>query len=909
MFSPLGKKKLLLQIKRAKEQGLDTTHLLSPEKNDGSDEDSEDDENLNQLERERRDKNIRIKELASQGDRVFIKGNVTSTKNLVRLLNADDDPLTVTVMYKVLNSTVRYNPERDRVVLKAFESKQIDYDLFRSYLHSAFWLSFTDEEFAHLTKIFDKDGTKYFDGYQFMIAFIKMNSLRKDNEAEEVRRKKILHAKEKAVEIERKRLEAEKKMELSANFNFDDSIKFQAIKKMEKAAKDFDPKHPQSPNLDGLMGVPLVKPAEFREILKRTFNLAVDKAELGVILLEFNNYLNKNINLPPILDKDDTIDTPVYYEDNVSPDKTIQSNISNGVLDTKQVECAKFIKYFLKLGLELRDKERVSNLKKQEYLNKLAEDERIRKQQELDGKLTVLVDFDYSEKDEGTCMHKLLEAATKYDKNGPGVQALDGFECDSLSAVEFADVVRRTFNLRLSPCELAVLLKKYGDGGNYPSNGTRIPCKQFIQQFLKIGIDERHKLHIKQLEKQRELDRIAQEAHTAKVKAVQEKKTFKIDFIYGDGVKKSAMQKLIDASMKYDKARGASLASFEPAFLSQMEFSQAIVRTFNLILTPKELGFVVDLMNNDERLNAKPSTPPSKTGKSKNNDENNSFTGSKISFSQKKDDDSILTDHSGKVIHCKSFLNAFFSMGNTEREKIHIETIKKQREAERQRQKEHDEKIKAQANKLDIEIDYDYNDEIRDVALAKMTEAAIKYDKSHPAAKSLEGFDCKALPATLFKEMLRRTFNLILTGKEAGAIVNFFDKKGDNNIICVEFLNFFVQLGITERAKEHKAMLERQTEENKLRALEDKAKVDALVLKPIEVDMAYTDDDKESAMSKLLAAAEGFDKNHPAAPSLTSFDPLTLTYGQFRESLKRTFNIILTPKELGIILRYNFLKY
>jgi hypothetical protein len=901
MFSPLGKKKLLLQIKRAKEQGLDTTHLVSPDKNEGSDEDSEDEKPLNPLERERKDKNMRIVELASQGDRVFIKGNVTSTKNLVRLLNLDDDPLTVAVMYKLLNSTVRYNPERDRVVLKAFESKQIDYDLFRSYLHSAFWLVFTDQEFAHLTKIFDKDGTKYFDGYQFMIAFIKLNSLRKDNEAEEVRRKKILYAKEQALEIERKRLEAEKKMELNANFDYDDSIKFHAIKKMEKAAKDFDPKHPQSPNLDGLMGVPLVKPAEFREILKRTFNLAVDKAELGVILVEFNNYLNKNINAPPNPDQEDSIDICVQNDGNiVSPDKTVQSNVSTGAVDTKQVQCAKFIKYFLKVGLELRDKERVSNLKKQEYLNKLAEDERIRKQQELDGKLTVLVDFDYSEKDEGTCMHKLLEAATKYDKNGPGVQALDGFECDSLSAVEFTDVVRRTFNLRLTPKELAIMLKKYGDSGNHPNNGTRVPCKQFIQQFLKIGIDERYKLHLKQLERQKELDRLAHEEHIAKMKAVQEKKTFKIDFIYGEGVKKSAMQKLIDASMKYDKARGSSLASFEPAFLSQMEFSQAIVRTFNLILTPKELGFVVDLMNNEERVNTKP-IAPSKLEKSKrgNNNDNHSVTGS-LASSQKKDDDSIFVDHSGKVIHCKSFLNAFFAMGNSEREKIHIETIKKHRQAEKQRQIEHEEKIKAQANKLDIEIDYDYNDEIRDTALAKMTEAAIKYDKSHPAAKSLEGFDCKTLPATLFKEMLRRTFNLVLNGKEAGAIVNFFDKKGDNNIICVDFLNFFVQLGITERAKEHKAMIERQVEENRQRMLEDKAKVDALVLKPIEVDMAYTNDDKESAMSKLLTAAEGFDKNHPAAPSLISFDPLTLTYGQFRESLKRTFNIILTPKELGM---------
>jgi Ca2+-binding EF-hand superfamily protein len=55
-------------------------------------------------------------------------------------------------------------------------------------------------------------------------------------------------------------------------------------------------------------------------------------------------------------------------------------------------------------------------------------------------------------------------------------------------------------------------------------------------------------------------------------------------------------------------------------------------------------------------------------------------------------------------------------------------------------------------------------------------------------------------------------------------------------------------------------------------------------------------------MQKLRTASEGFDKNHPAAPSLEAFDTAYLTPGIFRENLKRVFNVIASPKEIGYLL-------
>ena len=73
-----------------------------------------------------------------------------------------------------------------------------------------------------------------------------------------------------------------------------------------------------------------------------------------------------------------------------------------------------------------------------------------------------------------------------------------------------------------------------------------------------------------------------------------------------------------------------------------------------------------------------------------------------------------------------------------------------------------------------MELDFEYTDDDRDSALTKMTVAALKYDKSHPAAMSLDGFECRSLTPVAFKEILRATFNLRLQPKEAAALVDHF---------------------------------------------------------------------------------------------------------------------------------------
>ncbi len=53
------------------------------------------------------------------------------------------------------------------------------------------------------------------------------------------------------------------------------------------------------------------------------------------------------------------------------------------------------------------------------------------------------------------------------------------------------------------------------------------------------------------------------------------------------------------------------------------------------------------------------------------------------------------------------------------------------------------------------------------------------------------------------------------------------------------------------------------------------------------VDTQFSEEDKASIMAKIDHASEGFDKNHPAAPSLEAFEVAYMPPGLFRENLKR----------------------
>jgi hypothetical protein len=150
---------------------------------------------------------------------------------------------------------------------------------------------------------------------------------------------------------------------------------------------------------------------------------------------------------------------------------------------------------------------------------------------------------------------------------------------------------------------------------------------------------------------------------------------------------KSGMTKLVEASVKFDRAKGGSVSSFDKLFLTQREFKEALISAFQVSLTSCELGALV-----------------------------------------------CVFDKGGcGTIHSKTFLNSFMQLGAKERDSRHLKQLATNKEGERLMKAA--KKIAAQENKLNIDIDYNFTDVDRDSALVKFLESATKYDKSAPGDK------------------------------------------------------------------------------------------------------------------------------------------------------------------------------
>ena len=71
-----------------------------------------------------------------------------------------------------------------------------------------------------------------------------------------------------------------------------------------------------------------------------------------------------------------------------------------------------------------------------------------------------------------------------------------------------------------------------------------------------------------------------------------------------------------------------------------------------------------------------------------------------------------------------------------------------------------------------------------------------------------------------------------------------------------------------------------------------------------KINFKYGDEDMTTALQKLTDAAHRFDRNMPGAPSLATFSSTFITTFDFKEQLKRLFNVQLTPRELGALMSF-----
>eukprot|EP01039_Chlorochromonas_danica_P002407 gene2407-2639_t len=324
----------------------------------------------------------------------------------------------------------------------------------------------------------------------------------------------------------------------------------------------------------------------------------------------------------------------------------------------------------------------------------------------------------------------------------------------------------------------------------------------------------------------------------------------------------NAEEKMKEAAVRYDRLMpGASpLDGFNVESLDSMEFRDTIRSVFHVKLTLPELSAYILTYHNEEK---------------------------------------------NYRVNCANFLLNFFRNGFQEKSRRLKELWKKRKDKEELLKKEKLEKEKILEKKNAMQVNFHFTEEEKENAVLKLRRAAKLYDKTTPGAMSMKAFEVKEMPPHVFKEQLRRIFNLKVTPAEMGALMSVFDVNGDGVITCEEFTKVFINMGFEEREKELKAYRQQQQLQlQKQRKLEKEVQQAKDHLNATKVAYNYTEEEWETAMFKLKEAAWRFDRTMTGAPSLEAFNQLTMTVYEFKDQLKRIFYLNTTPQELGAIMKY-----
>ena len=74
-----------------------------------------------------------------------------------------------------------------------------------------------------------------------------------------------------------------------------------------------------------------------------------------------------------------------------------------------------------------------------------------------------------------------------------------------------------------------------------------------------------------------------------------------------------------------------------------------------------------------------------------------------------------------------------------------------------------------------LKVNFNFTDAEFNSALAKLAEAAWKYDKNSAGSPSLAAFEGESMKPYEFKEQLKNVLRIKLTAPEMGALMSYFD--------------------------------------------------------------------------------------------------------------------------------------
>lgn len=616
---------------------------------------------------------------------------------------------------------------------------------------------------------------------------------------------------EREEEHQRKVAETANRLTYKPDFTYTEEDKKSILEKIDIAAEKFDRNHPAAPSLEPFDAAHM-PPGVFRENIKSIFGVRATPKEIAVIL--------------DMYDKEKT-----------------------GKIPTKE-----FLVKFFSIGQKIRDDKHKDTLRKQREAMKQAKLEEEEKLRHLVEKSDYQVDRNYTEDDYKEALRRMTTASEKYDKAHPSAPSLAGFSGGPLAPGSFRELMKRTFQVYLTPKEVAAILDRH----HVDNDREKLDGKKFLIMFMKLGYEARNKFKTQQILKQRKFQIDAVQEQERKLRMAMQRVELDVAATFTDVDREHGLRKIIDAAALYDKSAPGcvSLDSFVSLYLTPGMFREVVKRTFNIVLTPSELAAMIAEYDNG----------------------------------------------SGNVDTSK-FLVSFIKLGHEEREKRKAMQIEKQRNMDAVREKAEEMKKKEADEKMNMKINYVYTPEEKEEAFRKLAVSAKKFDKAHPAAMSLDGFEEKTMKPHVFREMLKRTFNFLPTPQELGALIHFFDHDNSGEVSSKKFLIHFVKVGIAERDREHKESLKKLQDDKILREKFHHEQMAAQWAKAeMNIIFEYTEEEKALAVEKLTIASSKFDPASPGPMGLLGFQAKYLSPTIFREMLKRCFNLILTNGELAALI-------
>ncbi len=429
------------------------------------------------------------------------------------------------------------------------------------------------------------------------------------------------------------------------------------------------------------------------------------------------------------------------------------------------------------------------------------------------------------------------------------------FDTKSLDYEEFRLVLRKVFRLEFSDEEYAEAFELFDTDKSRDIDGT-----EFLVYFTHLSTIWKEQQKTKHLKRKQEKEEELRAKRLAREEAQSKHMEGAVDYDYSPEDERTATEKLREGAKKYKKGHASSKScrAFETLYLDPYVFKHLMLQTFDVNLTPKESAFLV----------------------------------------RKYDCDSC-----GKV-YAPTFLMEFLRLGNELRMDAWSRQVSLTRAASQELEAEHHRKIEANMASLETGFDFDFSPEDTQNALKKLNQAAVKFHRNSASSLSLDGFCSVTTTPGIFREMLKRTFNLILPRKELGALIKYFDSDDSGTVNNKEFLTYFSRASTGGRFALRSESIERQRRTNAEAEKEKEEKLAAQWGKLEDrVKYEFSEADEASARHKITELARKYFNDKPSNVGLKAFEEAVMGPARWRELMRRSFGCTISDGELAYYIR------